>query len=365
MTNEFKTTEEMLSTANKSMGNIVKNIIRLDFDEIDGFEFPLDQPFGLQVIYNDTLYCLVVRFSSKNKNLICTGSGFHRRDSVLSNGEIRQPPFFDRWSWYKYFKESYISYSDPFFFYDDEITLGWFVGTKDEWYLNSLAEIIKKLADNQGIINDNMLFFGSSGGGYASVVLATLLKNSKAFINNAQLFLLNYNEPTLNKLFSLISPTFEGMSREEITEEIKYRLDIMELFEKEKYAPYIIYYLNSESRGDILDHAIPLFKKIRDSETYNGMNIVVYREVKEVPHQPMPNDISIEVIKKYSTELLYNTEEKTLKSNEYLIFNENNHTNELENTIKSLKKERNDLFNSTSWKITKPLRKIMHIIRKK
>ena len=357
MNDTFKITDEILSTADKTMENIVKNIIRLNFDEIDKFEFPLDQPFGLQIIHNNTLYCLIVRFSSKNKNLICAGSGFHRRDRILPNGEILQPPFFDRWNWFKYFKESYISYSDPLFFYDDEITLGWFVGTKNEWYLNSLAEIIEKLANNQEIINDNILFFGSSGGGFASVVLATLLKNSKALINNAQLFLLNYNERTLTKLFSLISPDFEGMNWEEIIDEIDYRLDIMKLFEKEKFAPYIIYYLNSESRGDILDHTIPLFRKIRDSETYNGMNIVLYREAKEVPHQPMPTNITVEVIKKYSKELLYNSEESALKTNEYLILSENNY-------VRELKKERNDLFNSTSWKITKPLRKAKLIIKK-
>ena len=110
MDNNFKVSDEILSNSYNSMNSIVGKIFRLSFDEIDEFEFPTDEEFGLQIIHNDTLYCLIVRFSSKNKNLICTGPGYHFRDEILPNGKIYKPPFFDRWSWYKYFKESFIAY---------------------------------------------------------------------------------------------------------------------------------------------------------------------------------------------------------------------------------------------------------------
>ena len=356
MDNSFKVTDEILSNSYKSMNVIVEKIFKIGFDEIDEFEFPLDEAFGLQIIYNDTLYCLIVRFSSNNNNLICMGPGYHFRDEILSNGEIYKPPFFDRWSWFKYFKESFIAYSDPLMFFDDELNIGWFVGTKDEWYLKSLADIIDKLAKNQKIINENILFFGSSGGGFSSIVLATLIKNSKVLINNSQFFILNYNKPTLDKLFSSISPTFKGETRDEIIDEIKHRLDVIELFEKMEYAPFITYYLNSVSKGDIIDQTIPLLKKIRESDYYNGIDIKIYSQNKKVPHEPLPVNKSVDIIKKYCKTFLYNSDGHILKSDEYFIFNESNH-------VKRLEKENRDLINSRSWKITKPLRKFKRIFK--
>lgn len=87
MDNNFKVSDEILSNSYNSMNSIVGKIFRLSFDEIDEFEFPTDEEFGLQIIHNDTLYCLIVRFSSKNKNLICTGPGYHFRDEILPNGK--------------------------------------------------------------------------------------------------------------------------------------------------------------------------------------------------------------------------------------------------------------------------------------
>lgn len=241
-------------------------------------------------------------------------------------------------------------------FFDDEINIGWFVGTKDEWYLSSLAEIIDKLAKSQEIINENILFYGSSGGGFSSIVLATFIKNSKVLINNSQLFILNHNKNTLDKLFSLISPSFNGMTRDEIIDEIRYRLDIIELFEKMEYAPFITYYLNSVSKGDIVDQTIPLLEKIRDSDYYNGINIILYSQSKKVPHEPLPVNTSVDIIKKYCKTFLYNSDDQILKSNEYFIFNESNY-------VKKLERENRDLINSRSWKITKPLRELKLIFK--
>ena len=88
------------------MRNLVDNVIELDFDEVEKYEYPLDEPFGLEVNYKDIKYCLVIRFSSNNKNLICCGPGAHARTVKASDGTYKQPPFIHRWSWFKYFDES-------------------------------------------------------------------------------------------------------------------------------------------------------------------------------------------------------------------------------------------------------------------
>ena len=167
------------------MNKLVDNIINLNYDEVEKYDFPLDEVFGLKVNKDNVTYDFIINFSSSNKNLICCGNGAHTRNKTTKDGKLVKPPYLDRWSWYKYFEESFISFSDPTFLYDDEIRLGWYVGTKKSWYLEVVSNIIDKLARNQKIITENILFFGSSGGGLAAVGLATLLKGSKCFVNNS------------------------------------------------------------------------------------------------------------------------------------------------------------------------------------
>ena len=101
-------------------------------------------------------------------------------------------------------------------FRTDDITLGWMIGVKNQWYLETLSKIIRKLAKNQNVIEDNILFFGSSGGGFISLCLATLIKNSKVLINNSQFNLKNYNKYVMNMIFDAIAPTFEGLRNMDI-----------------------------------------------------------------------------------------------------------------------------------------------------
>lgn len=360
----FELTEEIISAADEGMKKLIDKNFKLNFDELSSFEFPLDEAFGLQVYYKETIYCFVIRFSSKNKNLICTGPGAHQRDTIR-NGELLKPPFFDRWSWYKHFKESFIAYADPMLFYDDDLRIAWFIGNKRDWYLKDLAAIIEELAKNQKIINDNILFYGSSGGGFTSVVLATLIRNSHVLINNPQLFILNYWKDILDPLFDILCESFVGMDRNEIIQKIKHRLDVIEVFKKENYVPFITYYVNAASEWDIKCHTMPFLKEIYKLKQFNGLDVIYYREIKEVPHQPMASDKSITTIKEYCKNYLYNSSPSIAETTNQNIYIEGKYINSLEKRIKKLKKqnkklkmEYGELTNSRSWKLTSPLRKL-------
>lgn len=100
--------------------------------------------------------------------MICTGPGAYERD-IIKDGELLTPPFFSRWSWYKFLKESYIAYAGPMFFYGEKIKIAWLIGTKEHWFLQDLSKIIEELCKNQEIKHNNILFYGSSGGGYTQL----------------------------------------------------------------------------------------------------------------------------------------------------------------------------------------------------
>ncbi len=245
-------------------------------------------------------------------------------------------------------------------FRTDDITLGWMIGVKNQWYLETLSKIIRKLAKNQNVIEDNILFFGSSGGGFISLCLATLIKNSKVLVNNLQFLLLNYYRSLLNKAIDSVAPTFEGLSREEIMKKYGYRLSLIELSKRENYSPNITYYVNVKSSPDINNQSIPLIQGYYDQKEFNGLNIIFYSEELEKPHNPLPNDISIEIIKSFAKNNLYNSKPNSQNK----IINEEKYPKELENKIKKLKNQNKQLKNSNSWKITKPLRYLTRQIQK-
>lgn len=290
------------------MENLVNNVIKLEFDEIESYNFPLDEAFGLEVMNDGVKFCLIIKFSSTNKNLICCGPGAHARDSKTSKGILKKPPFIDRWSWFKFFEESFIAYADPIFFYDDKITLGWFVGD-EQWYADTIASIIKKLAINQKISANNILFYGSSGGGFISIVLGTLIKESKVLVNNSQFTIMNYHKFHINNLLDVLKREFPLLSESEIVESLGYRLNTIELFKKEKYIPPIIYYVNVASRPDFLKHCLPFINEIQELDMYNDeLTVHFYKEEKDKPHGPLPTNESVRLIRLFAKRYLYDRE---------------------------------------------------------
>lgn len=289
------------------MENLVDNVIRLNFSEIESFNFPLDDVFGLEINYDGIKYCFIIRLSSKNKNLICCGSGAQQRNGKVDNGKLKRPPYLDRWSWYKFFEESFIVYADPIFFYDDKIRLGWYVGDKNQWYIEIIASIIEKILFNQNIALNNTMFYGSSGGGFASICLGTLLKGSKVLVNNPQFNVMNYYKGFVNDLFRILKKEFQELSESELKNKLKYRLNTIDLFKKENYIPPITYYINTESEVDLNRHCIPFINDIKELSCFNDELVVCfYKEERESPHSPMFPKESQRVIKLFAKQNLYN-----------------------------------------------------------
>lgn len=181
---------------------------------------------------------------------------------------------------------------------------------------------------------------------------------------------MNYWESMVNPVFDLLYESFVGMTKDEIIETIKHRLDVIELFKKENYAPFITYYVNVESEWDIKLHGMPFLKEIYKLKQFNGLDVVYYREIKNVPHEPMNSKKTIRVIREYCKNYLYNSK-KDMKSKENQnIYIEGKYipklqkqNRRLKKKNKKLKKENKKLLNSTSWKITSPLRKIKKIFK--
>lgn len=101
-------------------------------------------------------------------------------------------PSFSRWSWHKQTDASLVSIEDPMFYTFPQCTLGWYYGTKDEDYRQYCAQCIGKIADLLHIENDDIILYGSSGGGTAAIGVSRYLPGCSVVAINPQLFLDKY-----------------------------------------------------------------------------------------------------------------------------------------------------------------------------
>lgn len=110
-----------------------------------------------------------------------------------SGGSAAAPlPAFSRWSWYKETDASLLSLEDPMYYTFPDCTLGWYYGTKDEDYRAYCAQCIKKIAELLNIENENIVLYGSSGGGTAAIGVSRYLPGCCAVAINPQIFLDRY-----------------------------------------------------------------------------------------------------------------------------------------------------------------------------
>lgn len=167
------------------MKYLVNEIIELDYNEILDYNFPVGYPFGLITYINGVKYEFLIHFKHNSERLIIHSSGAIPGDSDYN----RSRPYLNRWSWSNHFKESIIFYNDPTLYINDEIHGGYGIGTKDDYYLEKIAKLSSIFAKNQNLQDKDLLFYGSSAGGFTSFMLATMVKDSTAICDIPQFYL--------------------------------------------------------------------------------------------------------------------------------------------------------------------------------
>lgn len=101
-------------------------------------------------------------------------------DTIENNG-----PNFSRLNW-DFVDYSIIYYNDPTIYLNDEIKGGWGIGNAENWYLKNISQILKEICVNLKIEFSNLYLFGSSMGGFMSLMLGTMIKDSKVIADIPQ-----------------------------------------------------------------------------------------------------------------------------------------------------------------------------------
>ncbi len=243
---------------------------RLSVEELDKEPFCPEQPTIYEIIWGKTKYELLVNYVPNSRKMAAFGTGTVNRKRL---------PDFKRNSWYPDIPVTSIWYADPTL-YEGELSLYWYYGTNKRWHLKNIAFLLAAIAKKQSLSLEDSLFFGSSGGGYSSLVLATLL-HGKAYVINPQIFLENYFKDYYKMFLADVLSKGEKPAEE--------RISIISLFKAERYIPRIHYVQNMQSKHDIRLQVTPFLRRISEGNMDCSDTISMEFFYAEGGHNAMPD----------------------------------------------------------------------------
>lgn len=261
----------------------------IDYSQLEEFKILMDTPFTLCVNRDGVQYDFLIKIREKAENLLFMGSGAFNPDKF-------NPPVFQRFAWIEDFNDSLIYYNDPTL-YLKKITLGWGNGTKERHYLEEMSEIAQILINKLNYSNEKVYFYGSSAGGFMSLMLAGFVKGTTAIVNNPQTFVMNYYPRPVSEM---LQASYPGMEQKEVVEQFAKRLDVIEFYKSINYVPTIHYLQNIVSIPDIERHLTPFIKGLKDfSDKIFKENIVIELYANsEQGHSPVGKKETIDYINK-------------------------------------------------------------------
>lgn len=261
--------------------------ISINFKELKTHKLIFENPFLLEIKKNDIKYEFLIRLKKNSNKLIVLGSGAYQK----STGKL---PLFHRHSWIPEFNESVIFYNDPTL-YLGHLSLGWGFGTSKKHFLSEISIIIKDIVEKLKYDYENVYYYGSSAGGFMSLMLASMMKGSTAIVNNPQTILINYHQNYVNSLLKVV-----GISKDEAINNFYDRIDVTYRFKKENYIPKIYYLQNILVEHDVINHLQPFLNGLitTDKDIINNrIHIELYFDPKR-GHNPVSKSETIQFIEK-------------------------------------------------------------------
>ncbi|WOH37518.1 hypothetical protein RI844_19490 [Thalassotalea fonticola] len=101
---------------------------------------------------------------------------------------------FQRYTWAKELNANVISFSDPTITESNDLKIGWFQNVSANFGVNYLYKTVKSVQKQLNIKDENVCFFGSSAGGFASLKVGEFNLKATVIAINPQIYLKNYSK---------------------------------------------------------------------------------------------------------------------------------------------------------------------------
>lgn len=237
--------------------------------ELQAHQIQTDCMYVLRVIKDNIPYEYLINRKSDSDKLIVFNNG------AVAEGNV-SVPVFQRHSWANSLKTSSVFCMDPTLYLNGFLQIGWGIGKNENYYLENSSLILKDIIDKMGIRLEDTVLYGTSAGGYLSILMGIYLKGAKVMADNAQLDVRNWIfKDALN---SVITFCFD-----DIGDALKYkeRFSIVYAFEKHHYVPKIYMHVNLCSVADNSTQLVPFLKDaeaMTSIEEYNDVEVILHFE---------------------------------------------------------------------------------------
>jgi hypothetical protein len=276
--------------------SLIKNIRHVFFENNQDLKVA-DGKGTYGILSKDSLFEFFVD-NKKSKKVVIMLPGATDRSKTIKN--------FQRHSWSDDFNCSVVSFIDPTINEYNDLSIGWYQGSVGNYLIPKLAIAISTLIKSLGVCESDVLFFGSSAGGFASLKLADYFPKTTVVVINPQIYLNHYTHTHYQKL---ISYSYKGSSVEDVEKTHKDRISV-DIDIGNRVAP-IFYFQNTCDKMHVNKHLKPFVNKFNEGDcNYLVVDLteldqlergeykfnVLYYSDPESGHSPPNKDSTIEMI---------------------------------------------------------------------
>ncbi len=235
--------------------------------ELSTFTIPKDSTFILRILKDNIPYEYLITHKSTSNHLIIFNNG------AVAKGNVTVPVF-QRHSWIPLLKTSSIFCMDPTLYINSYLQIGWGIGKNESYYLENSSILLKKIIEKMEIPLTNTAIYGTSAGGYLSIIMGLYLKGAKVVADNAQLDIRNWIFQ--DALDSVITFCFDHVG---MALNYKERFSVIDAFQKHNYVPPLYLHVNLSSKADNSTQLIPFLKaaeQMLPPEEYHTIQVFLH-----------------------------------------------------------------------------------------
>lgn len=235
---------------------------------------------------------------------------FHRKEarkllvmlpgaSKRANGHID----FQRHTWSDDYKGyDVLVFSDPSLRPSNDIGLAWFQYDEMNYGLDAIANVLRRIVASIGYGEEDIIFFGSSGGGFGALQLASLFPEATAIAFNPQIYLYNY---TRSFFEDMLAACYPGLREADILARFPERMAV-KIDPASRGGPVYIFQ-NTNDDSHVLRHLKPFLKTVEhrtltqqdvggDPSSAEKINVVYFTDAG-LGHSPPSRQATLSMIK--------------------------------------------------------------------
>lgn len=258
---------------------------KIDYYDLENYKVKENLIYILEVKKDNVKYEYLINRKTENDKLIVFNNG------AIAGGNVKVP-IFQRHSWANMIKTSSVFCMDPTLYVND-LSVGWGVGKNEDYYLENSSLILKTIIQKMNIKLEDTVIYGTSAGGFLSIIMGIYLKGAKVVADNTQLDVSNW--AFISAVDYVMEYCFDNIGTA-----LKYpeRFNVVEAFIKHNYVPKIYLHVNLCSKVDNSMQLAPFLEKIETMKNvteYNNIEIILHYEEKK-GHDGLSQDEAIKFL---------------------------------------------------------------------